>query len=149
VIRIELFRAMAASYGADLERWPTALRDEARRLAQTSEAARLALDEARTIDAALDAASVQPDEPAAALARLRAGVAARIAAAPARPVGLARFAAWLMQFGRVDPVWIGMATGSGCVVAAGLMIGAALAPTPEAEDLLALLQPVPMHILAR
>ena len=59
-------------------------------------------------------------------------------------------AALSRQLGRGDLGWIGMATGSGCAVVAGLMIGAALAPMPAAEDMLALLQPpLPIQALAR
>ena len=79
-MRLEVFQALAASYGADLERWPAAMRAEAEYLAATSAAARHALDEAHLVDAALDAARVEPDEPAAAIAFLVSPAAAMIPA---------------------------------------------------------------------
>lgn len=99
MMRMRRFRALLASYGAEPGLWPEAKRPGAEALLAFSAKARALAEAERTVDLALHAAARRtearppPDEGEdAALARLRSGIAARIAplAAPARPgrVGL-------------------------------------------------------------
>ncbi len=146
------FRALAESYGAELLRWPEAARGEAEALLRMSAAARALLDEARGLDEAIaaagrreDAALWRPGEQDAALARLHSGVEARIGASTARrPRGC--LAGWAPS--SVGLRWVGMAAGGGLVVAAGLLIGAMTAAVPTPDNVLAILQPAPIHMLA-
>ena len=88
MLTLRRFRTMADSYGADLLRWPDGARAEAQALLNASPAARALLDEARTLDHAIEAAGASEDAVLwelltgqdAAMARLRSGVEARIAA---------------------------------------------------------------------
>ena len=91
MLTLRRFRTMADSYGADLLRWPDGARAEAQALLKASPAARALLDEARTLDDAIEAAGAsedavlwEPDGQDAALARLRSGVEARIVASAER-----------------------------------------------------------------
>lgn len=159
MVTLRRFRAMVDSYGADSRHWPEAVRDEALTLLGVSAQARAILNEARTLDAAIAAASAhetarlwQPGEQDAALARLQSGVAVRIAATsegrPAkRPFG------WLLPqlgFGAssLSLRWAGMATASGFVITAGLLLGAMYTATPAPDTVLTLLQPETIHLLA-
>lgn len=152
MLTLRRFTALAESYGAELLRWPPEARGEAAALLRSSAAARAILDEARVLDEAIaaagrreDAALWRPGEQDAALARLRSGVAARIAASPRRrPTG--RLAGWAPSSAVLG--WIGMAAGGGLVVAAGLFIGALSATAPTPDSVLTILQPAPIHILA-
>ena len=81
MLTLRRFRTMADSYGADLLRWPDGARAEAQALLKASPAARALLDEARTLDDAIEAAGAsedavlwEPDGQDAAMARLRSGV---------------------------------------------------------------------------
>src|SRR6185312_7481000 len=85
------FRALTQSYGAELQRWPQDERGAAEELLRNSGAARALLEQERTLDEAIAAASTHehsqrwPQGAAdAALARLHSGVANRIAAEQAR-----------------------------------------------------------------
>jgi len=159
---LERFRALAESYGAALERWPAEARGEAAALLRESAEARAILGEARVLDEAIAAASREGDAVLwaaaggrdAALARLRSGVEARIAAgarAPARGAWRRRWdwvAGWAVS--SVGLRWAGAAAGGGVAVAAGLLIGAmyAAGPATAADNVFAILQPAPIHILA-
>src|SRR5512146_762406 len=91
MLSLRRFRKLSESYGAYLERWPAEVRREAMILLKESRDARVILEEMRSFDAAIAAATEREDqefwqagEQAAALARVRAGVGARIAS-PIRP----------------------------------------------------------------
>lgn len=151
MLTLRRFRTMIDSYGADPLRWPDEMRAGALALLDSSAEARAAFREARRLDHAIEAARARddsmlrhPDEQAAALARVRSGVAARIATSKARrptdwDVG------WMQS---LQMRWIGMATSGGLAIAAGLLIGATYASRPEFDTVLSMLQPVPIHILA-
>ena len=53
------FAVLADSYGADLERWPQAVREPAREFLSVSAEARTLLEEARELDAAIAAVSAR------------------------------------------------------------------------------------------
>lgn len=134
------FRALADSYGAGLHRWPAAERAAAQALLASSAPARAILAEAAALDAAL-AANAEPAPTEAALARLRAGVQARLdqhALPSLQPV----------RAGWGWPGWLSIAAGGGAI-AAGLLIGLWGAPASASAsasgDVLALLQPEPIH----
>jgi len=146
MLTLRRFRRMAEIYGADLRRWPDKVRADAQALRTVSPQARAILGDARVLDEAIEAAGArenamlrQPGESDTALARVRAGVAARIAASGARrPSWAPPWQLW----------WLGMAAGSGLAVAVGLLLGATVGSEPAADDLLAMLQPAPIHMLA-
>lgn len=151
MMTLRRFRAMADIYGADLRRWPEEVRGEAEALVTVSLQARTFLDEARRLDDAIEAASAhedavlwRPGEQDAALARLRSGVEARIAAS-ARRLPAAGGGRGILSL-RLR--WLGMATGGGFAVMAGLLIGALYVSAPEPEGVLMLLQPAPIQVLA-
>jgi hypothetical protein len=152
------FKALARSYGAKLERWPEELRAEAQALVESSPEARTALAAERRLDDAMGAVSTRaeamrstPHEQEAALARLRAGVAARIDAAARRRDGN-RFRDWLAR--RIDGMPLrhlrsaGLAAAGGFAVMAGLAIGGMYMPAPPADSGLTMFDPAPIHILA-
>jgi hypothetical protein len=151
MLTLKRFRAKAESYGADLKRWPEALRGEGEALLKVSPEARAVLDEARRLDQAIAAGSAEedarlwpPGEQDAALARLRASVVARIAAPPgSRPEH--RRAGWALSL-RLR--WAGLVTAGGFAIMAGLLIGGLYAGTPEPDSVLTILQPQPIEILA-
>ena len=149
MLTLEGFRAMAESYGADLRRWPEQSRGDAEALLETAAAeARAILAEARTLDGALaraDAMLRLPGGEDAALARLRARVAARIAA-PAEHRLEALKAAILRRLPWLPPFGLGLAAGSGLAIMAGLLIGALYTAAPSSDSLLGLLQPAPIHV---
>jgi hypothetical protein len=145
MLTLERFAALAASYGADLQRWPEALRDEADTLLTHSPEARAFLAEARVLDSALAAGGADPDEAhwqEVALVRLRLGVEAEIAAT--RPP--AREPSWFVLPWRFG--WFGVATGSSLAVAAGLLIGMLYMPASSPDIVQTMFQPSPIDILA-
>lgn len=142
------FRTLADSYGADLQRWPEPLRAQARALLESSAAAREIIALARELDEAIEAAGSSHreslwsgDRPDAALVRLRNSVAARIGAeaaaatttraAPDRPRRMR---------------WISLATAASVAIIAGVLLGIRYPPVAAQQDLLALLQPVPIQL---
>lgn len=157
MMTLRRFQALADSYGADLQRWPEAERDAARALLRLSPRAQSVLAAAQRLDAAIAAASSQeraatwqPGEADAALARLRSGVASRIAAS-ARRKSTARHgwtsATW--QLGtRFSPAGVASVAASGAIaITAGLLIGTLYTVEPTPDGLLATLQPTPIHLL--
>lgn len=156
---LEAFETLAASYGAQLRRWPEASQEAARELLATSPRARAVLHAAAALDTALAAASAQElarllpaDDEAAALARLRRRVAARIAApqAPLQARGVfARLRSrWANGLASALPLRLaGLATACSCAVMAGLVLGALYTSSPAQDGLSAFLQPTPIAIL--
>lgn len=69
---IDRFRRLAVLHGARIERWPVGERGAAFALAERSEQARAALDEARALDLCLAAAT--PDVPDAQVERVLAAI---------------------------------------------------------------------------
>ena len=162
MLTLRRFEALVDTYGADPHRWPQELRVDAQALLSASPEARALLTEARALDDVIDAAGScadgsrwQPGEQELALARLRAGVAARIAAsAPSQPARH-RFAWWSAAAGRRVASrrlrLLGLATGGAFAIIVGLAIGSlyesANAPVPQGV-LVSLLQPSALGILA-
>jgi len=146
MLTLRRFRRMTDTYGADLRRWPDKLRADGEALLGVSPEARAILSDARMMDEAIEAGRAgddammrQPGEFDAALARVRAGVAARIAASGARrPSGGLPWQLW----------WFGMAASSGLAVAIGLLLGVTYGSEPLPDNLMAMLQPAPIHMLA-
>lgn len=142
MMTLERFRALTQSYGAELQRWPQEERGAAQELLRCSEEARALVEEERTLDEAIAAATAYQDAEGrphgthdAALARLRSGVNARVATREAR-------ASSRMQH-------LGLATSGAFAVIAGLLIGGMYTPAPESVGALsALLQPATLDILA-
>lgn len=147
MLTLRRFRAMAECYGADLRRWPTKAYTDALALLEAEPRARAILDAERRLDGAIetagkriDATFLHPGENAAAVARLRDSVALSIAAR-----STSQWWQWtLWPYLR----WFGMASGGGLAIGAGLVIGTLYAATPEADTLLTMLQPSPLHVLA-
>ena len=148
------FAALADSYGGDIGRWPAIFRDEARALAAASAQARARLAEAARLDAALVAGSrrdletlLPPEAEDAAVARLRRGVAGRIAATSLATT--APRAGWLARLAdRLPglPRLAGLATAGGAVVMAGLLVGALTVAQPDGDALVSLMQPTPLAV---
>lgn len=150
---LKRFKMLLDSYGADLQRWPREECDEAQTLLAKSAQARSWHSEARHLDAMLAAAGASEDErlwPAgemdAALMRMRLGVEAQIIQKTA-PLRGRKMAGWAF------PVrWLGMATGGGLAVTAGLLIGLTYATSSVSaagtDTVLAMLQPAPIPALA-
>ena len=148
------FAALADSYGGDIGRWPEIFRDEARALAAASAEARARLAEAARLDAALMAGSrraletlLPPGAEDAAVARLRRGVAGRIAATSLATT--APRAAWLARLADRLPALprlAGLATAGGVVVMAGLLVGALTVAQPDGDALVSLMQPTPLAV---
>jgi len=153
------FKALAASYGGDLERWPERFRREAATLTASSVAARRILEAERELDAAIAgadrSASTAGLQAEAALTRLRSGVAARIAparagaggsvrhgwrAAARPPIGLSQG----LTLCAPDLRAIGLVGAASIAVAAGLAIGATSKPPPGPNAVLSLLQTTPL-----
>lgn len=144
----ERFRALADSYGADLQRWPEELRPQAATLLESSPEAREIIATARELDEAIGAAAAahsdsiwSGDRPEAALARLRNGVAAQI-----RPTANAA-GAFSARTAPRRVGWLGLATAASVAALAGLMLGIRYSPVAPQQDLLALLQPAPVQLL--
>ncbi len=160
MMALSRFEALAASYGADLNRWPAETRDAARALLAVSTRAQAVLDAERDLDAAILSAGVREADRLrptggedAALARLRADVAARIVAGrqPARPGRSIRWLEPLRRAWQYPASWrmAGLATAGCFAVMAGLLVGVLSMASPESDALLAELQPVPVAILAQ
>jgi hypothetical protein len=156
MLTLTQFESLLGSYGADLARWPQEHRAAAQALLADSSPAQSLHAEACRIDEVLSAASARADRqlwpadqaPGAALERLRAGVARRIATpAPAKMPTLPERLAALIQAGGARSL-LALST-AGCVaIIAGLLIGAWLAaPAAGGDDsLLTALQPMPLHL---
>ena len=135
------FRSMTESYGADLARWPQEARADARALLSVSAEARALLEEARALDELIgttqqreDGLLWQPGEQEAALGRVRAGVAARIATEAPR-----REFRWR---------WVGLVAGGACAVIVGLMVGGQYEPAPTGPGVLnQMLRPAVLEFL--
>ena len=154
------FRAAMARHGSDLRRWPAGDRARADALLGSSPEASELLDEAWRLDDALrSAGSVQdrrlwgPGEQDAALARLRAGVAARIAPVPLRSpapswrVALLQPAFAISGNTSVSLGWR-VAMSGGLAVMAGLWLGwVESAVVAKPAGLLTVLQSAPFHSL--
>jgi hypothetical protein len=155
MLTLRRLAALAESYGADLRRWPPEQRDAAEALLADSAEARAVLETARTLDEAVAAASahadavlLRPGEQDAALARLRAGVEARIAAAatPRRKgMRLAGIGQWLVG---LDLRRAGVAAAGAGAIVAGFLIGGLSAAPPAPDSVLTTLQPAPILMLA-
>jgi hypothetical protein len=155
MLTLRRFMALVDGYGADLQRWPQEVRGDAQALLSASPQARRALAEAQILDDAIetaarqDAALWRPSEPAA-LARLRSGVAARIASAQ-QPSTVWRSEGVLAAIGRAlrpNLPWVGIATAGALAVIAGLLIGGLYTSAPASDVLLSMLEPAPIHWLA-
>ena len=152
MLKIERFTALVRSYGANSDLWPVEERGDALALLEICKAARAVLAEERLLDDALAGAlkhqespRMSPVEHDAAVARLRTNVAARIARASAEPSGFrGRFFAQVrgahVRGGWPDLNWLGLSSGSGIAVAAGLFIGMHFPTFPTSADLLSSLQ---------
>lgn len=150
MMTLKRFRALARSYGAELQRWPPEERGAARELLDSSEEARALLEQERSLDEIIGAAAASEQD--AALARLRSAVAARIASseAQAKPAG---WLGWLFgSASGVAPVRmrrLGLATSAAFAVIAGLLVGGLYGPAPAPVGALsALLQPATLELLA-
>jgi len=156
MITLKHFRAMIDSYGAHFHLWPEKGRNEIPYLLARSAEARAKLDEGRKLDEAIASASTYedamlwpPGEQDAALARLRLGVAARIAKQQAVGGKPTDDADWLAYF---KLRWLRIAAGGGFAMAAGLVIGLTVAtnssPGPETDTVLAMLQSAPIPVIS-
>ncbi|WP_315767555.1 MULTISPECIES: hypothetical protein [unclassified Bradyrhizobium] len=155
---LDEFTSLAESFGADLDRWPAELRSHAAALLDTSVEARAVLDRERELDIAMadaqrheDLVLWPPGERVAALARLRSGVAARIA-----PLPWIRSAVFALGWNVLENSeaaganrgWLRFATSSTIVIAAGFMIGAHFLAAPPPADLLSSLEIAPIQIFS-
>jgi len=149
---------MIDSYGARFHLWPEKGRSEIPYLLARSAEARAKLEEGQRLDEAIASASAYedallwpPGEEDAALARLRLGVAARIAKQQAMrgKVQADDDADWLAYF---KLRWLRLAAGGGFAMAAGLLIGLTVAtgsPSgPETDTVLAMLQSAPISVMS-
>jgi hypothetical protein len=159
MMTLERLKWLASSYGADLERWPEQVRQDARNLLNTSHAARAILARAQVLDETITAAAEVEhsqnwprDEAAAALARLRSHVAARIAerepASSRRRLvpSLSSFVSTLLN--PLQSGWGGLLTGGVIAITAGLAIGLLYTSGPPPVDVLLLLEPAPLSIFS-
>jgi hypothetical protein len=156
---LEEFETLAASYGAQLHRWPEESREAARELLATSLRAQAVFHAAAALDTALAKASARElarllpaASEAAALARLRRRVASRIASPEAAPQACGPFgrlrSRWANGMASAFPLRLaGLATACSCAVMAGLVLGALYSSSPAQDGLSALLQPTPIAIL--
>ncbi|WP_029461196.1 hypothetical protein [Solidesulfovibrio alcoholivorans] len=156
---LEEFETLAASYGTQLHRWPEESREAARELLATSLRAQAVFHAAAALDTALAKAGARELErllpaasEAAALARLRRHVAARIAAPEANPRAydavVPLLSRWKSGLGYAFSLRLaGLATACSCAVMAGLVLGALYTTSPAQDGLSALLQPTPIAIL--
>jgi hypothetical protein len=157
MLTLKRFKKMTDSYGADLLRWPERERAAAQTLLEGSAEARALLADARMLDEALAVASTRQiaahrrnNHEDAALARLRSGVAARIAAASGRSRVslLERALSITIRAALPTPLgWAGLATAGSLAVVAGLVVGSMYTPPGAADVLLTLLQPAPIDNL--
>lgn len=148
------FRSMTESYGADPARWPEQARADAQALVSVSEEARAMLDEARVLDELIETTHAREDgllwksgEQDAALERLRAGVAARIAALPMRLRAMDRLREWFrVEAAPVRLRWL--AAGGACAIIGGLLIGVQYEPVPTSPGVLnQMLRPAVLEFL--
>lgn len=156
MLSLRRFTSLARSYGGDLERWPEETRDSAGALLEISADARAMLEAAAKEDIAIgaarrreEAALWHPGEQDAALARLRSGVAGRIADQPR--AGSARrwpTGALLLAGSSTHLGWLGLVTSSGFALAAGFLVGSLSAGPPASVNILAAFQTAPIQILA-
>lgn len=156
MMTLRRFRALADSYGADLQRWPEPVRAQAIAFLGGSVEAQAVMSRARELDEAMAAAGAARLErlwgessPDAAQRRLQENVSARIrrpslTGSPA-PDGTTSSAAMRYPPRRVG--WVGFATAAGLAVLAGLALGILYPPPAPQEDLTALLQPAPLQVL--
>ena len=158
MLSLKRFASLASSYGADLERWPAEMQADARELLDASPEARTIFAAVRAEDRAISAARRReegalwhPGEQDAALARLRSGVAARLASTPATRSARA-WSRWSLPPVRA---WVlphlgslGLATSGGIALMAGLLIGSLSGAAPAPTSVLAAFQATPLHILA-
>jgi hypothetical protein len=161
MLTLSRFRALARSYGSDLGRWPDRSRDAAESLLEASPRARAVLEAERALDEGLSAAGVlETTDEGAALVRLRAGVAARLAQPslerrPARRRGktsVAGGSGWQgAGSGAIawpDLRWVGVAGAASLAIAAGLALGAAYAPAPPFDGVLNTLPTAPFSTVS-
>lgn len=155
MMTLERFRTLADSYGADLRRWPERLRPQVLTLLESSAAARDVIAQAGALDQAIRAAESarseslwSGDRPDAALVRLRNSVAARITApAAAGAIAAAKLPRNTAHRAPGRMRWISLATAASVAILAGMMLGVLYSPVASQQDLLALLQPVPIQLL--
>lgn len=156
MMTLRRFRALTRSYGAELQRWPQEERNAVQELLERSEEARALLAQERSLDAAISAASSRGAQAQdAALARLRSGVAARIATEDPLARQPGALFSWLLGTGRelasLRGRRLGLATSGALAIVAGLLIGAMYGPVPSPAPvgvLTALLQPATLDILS-
>jgi hypothetical protein len=151
MLTIKRFHVLVESYGADLQRWPRESRAEAERLLTASPEVRQLLAEARILDAAILEASTQdqlsPAEQSAALERLKAAVANRIATSNVQRTGPSIFGWMPRWFHEVTtPRRFGLASGVCAAVIAGLVIGSLYTGAPATKSVLTFLQPDPLQL---
>jgi hypothetical protein len=157
-MKLERFKELTDSYGADLRRWPRAECDAADELLEYSPQARLLLGAARTLDNALEKAAVDQGavhwnagELQSALVRLRMGVSRRISRVP--PSG--ETPAWRWAWALLGPIdrrgsfqlaGVRLVTSSAIVTVAGVLIGWLQTPQP-ALDWISILESAPLRML--
>jgi hypothetical protein len=151
MMTLKRFTILAEAYGADLRRWPEAEREDAAAVLARSDLARQMVADARHLDTLVEAASAHeaaalfhPGEQAAALARLRSGVAARVA--PSLPGRTSRrnSLGWAIASARLGYGWMALTVGGGAALVAGFWIGG-MQPAAAPVDLIAILQSSPIH----
>ncbi len=155
MLTLKRFGELADAYGGDLRRWPAETRLAAQALMDDSPEARAMFAAAGALDQAMQAASEHRDaalfaagEQQAAVARLGPLVAARIVASTASRFGAGAWRAWKSSFAWIPAQLVspGLATGGAFALAVGLLIGFLSAPPSTPGDVLAMLEPAPMHI---
>ena len=156
MLTLRRFKALAESYGANPARWPEPSRTDAEALLRLSPQARAIVEREKPLDDALDDAAaredaVAPSDQTAALARLRSGVGARIATLGRDRERGRRFGSVsTTRFGAAPvfgPRRLATAAAAGLVVAAGIWFGSQYAAPSKSGDVLAMLQPAPLHFL--
>jgi hypothetical protein len=156
-MKLSRFKALTDSYGAYLQKWPEDERARAEELLRTSAQARLLMDEARMLDEALERAGAKLDaavgnttDDQVELARLRAGVLARISQTPTlhhRLAWPARWMAWAPGGGAMPFPGLALAASGILALTVGVLIGWLQAPRPLEVDVLVLLESAPLHLL--
>lgn len=156
MMTLRRFRTLADSYGADLQRWPAALRAQALALLEASTEARAIISRAGELDEAITAARAARDvrrwgaeSAERALHRLHARVSAHTHVHAAAATGAAhRIDFRAAHRGPPHRVgWMGFATAACLAVLAGLALGILYSPSAPPSDLTALLQPAPLQLL--
>lgn len=158
MMTLRRFRALVASYGSDLRRWPAETRGEVTMLATISAEVRSVLTEERELDEALeslhrmeDAALWPQHEQQAALARLRSGVGARITATASQPPHRVAGINWSSVAGPVGVLHaplrlLGLAASGSIAVAIGIVIGSMSGAGGAPDAVQTLLQASPIHL---